>query len=123
MASFVIFNKIYPSCRAKIALLKVDKSVITVFLQYSEFTNVFSPKLAPKLPKHAEINNHIINLVHYKQPSYKLIHNAGPVILEILQTYIKTNLANAFIKLLKSSLSALVFFFGKFDNNVCPYVD
>ncbi len=31
--------------------------------KYADFADVFSPKLAVKLPKHTDINNHTIELV------------------------------------------------------------
>ena len=40
---------------------------------------------------------HAIELEKGKQPSFGLIYSLRPVELEILKTYIKTNLANSFI--------------------------
>ena len=43
--------------------MKVDKAFTKVSSEYADFVDVFSPKLAVKLPKHMEINNHAIELV------------------------------------------------------------
>ena len=43
------------------------------------------------------INEHVIKLVHGKQPSYKSIYSLGPIELKTFKTYIITNLANNLI--------------------------
>ena len=43
------------------------------------------------------MNEHTIELEEGKQPPFRPIYSLGPVELEILKTYIKTNLANGFI--------------------------
>ena len=43
--------------------------------------------------------------------------------LEILKVYIKTNLANDFIKPFKSPTEALIFFDYKSNRSFCLYVD
>lgn len=43
--------------------------------------------------------------------------------LEILKTYIKTNLANSFIQLFKLTASALIFYVQKPDRNLCLCID
>ena len=56
-------DKVHPSKKAQIAHLKVDKASIKVPSEYTNFGDVFSPKLAVRLLKHTEINNHAIKLV------------------------------------------------------------
>ncbi len=53
----------HPSKKAQIAHLKVDKVSTKVPSKYADFADVFSPKLTIELPKHIEINNHVIELV------------------------------------------------------------
>ena len=42
------------------------------------------------------MNEHVIELEEGKQPPFGPIYRLGPVELETLKTYIKTNLANGF---------------------------
>ncbi len=51
------------SRRAQIAHLKANKALIKVSSKYAHFADIFSPKLAAKLPKHMDINNHAMELV------------------------------------------------------------
>ncbi len=53
----------HPSRSAQIAYLKADEASSKVSSEYANFADVFSPKLAVKLPKHTRINDHIIQLV------------------------------------------------------------
>lgn len=55
---------VYPLKRAQIAHLKVDKAPIKVFIKYTNFMDIFLPKLTAKLFKYTEINNCIINLMN-----------------------------------------------------------
>lgn len=64
------------------------------------------------------INNHPINLEEDKQPSYRLIYNVEPVELKILKIYIKDNLKNGFIRLLKSPAGAPILFINKVDGSL-----
>ena len=62
------------------------------------------------LPEYTEINTHAIDLKKSKQPPYGPIYSLGSIELEILKTYIKTNLANGFICPFKSFAGALILF-------------
>ncbi len=53
----------HPSKRAQIAHLKVDKAFTEVPSEYTDFANIFSPKLAIEFPEHTGINNHAIELI------------------------------------------------------------
>ena len=57
---------------------------------------MFLKELAIKLLKQLSINKYIINLKISKQLLYKLIYSFKSIKLEILNTYINTNLANIF---------------------------
>ena len=54
---------------------------------------------------------------------YWPIYSPRPVKLEIFKTYIKSNLANSFILLLKSSAKAWILFVKKLDSSFCLYID
>ena len=88
------------SKRAQIAYLKADEALTKVPSKYTDFADVFSPKLVAKLLEH-RISNHVIKLVNDRQPLYGLIYSLGLVELETLKPYIKNNLANGFIKVVK----------------------
>ena len=69
-----------------------------------------------ELPKHTEINDHVIELVDGKQPPYRPIYSLKPVELETLKAYIKTNLANGFIRPSKSPVGTSILFDQKSDS-------
>ena len=69
------------------------------------------------------INEHTIELKEDKQPPFGSIYSLGPVKLETLKTYIKTNLANGFIRLFKSPAKALIFFDKKLDRSLYLYIN
>ena len=75
------------------------------------------------MPEHTGINDHLIDLIDDKQPPYGPIYSLGPVELETLKTYIKTNLANGFIRPSKSSTGALILFICKKDGSFWLYID
>ena len=66
-------------------------------MEYSDYSNVFSAENRVELPENTKINEHTIKLEGDKQLPFGLIYNLGPVELETLKTYIKTNLVNGFI--------------------------
>ena len=75
------------------------------------------------LPEATELNQHAIELQKGQQPPYEPIYSLGPVELEILKTYIETNLANGFIWSSKSLAGALILFVGKPDGSLRLCVD
>ena len=90
--------------------MKVDKALTKDFSKYTDFADVFSPKLVAELSKHMKINNYTIKLVDDQQLLYGLIYSLGLVELETLKIYIKNNLANNFFKPSKSFARAPIFF-------------
>ena len=56
------------------------------------------------------INKHAIELEEDKQPLFRLIYSLDPIELETLKTYIKTNLANNFIRSSKSPVGIPILF-------------
>ena len=95
-----------------------DEAFVTIPAKYSEFKDVFSKESTAVLLEYTEINTHAINLEEDKQPSYGPIYSLWPVELEILKTYIKTNLINSFIRPSKSPASAPILFDKKLDKSL-----
>ena len=87
---------IAPAREIQIALLLAKK--VTVLAKYLDFANVFSEESVNIFPEQSEVNKHIIKLKQGKQSPYETIYSLRPVELEIIKTYIKTNLVNGFIK-------------------------
>ncbi len=56
-------DKVHPSRRAQIAHLKADEAPTEVPSKYTDFADIFLPKLAAELPEHTGINDHAIELV------------------------------------------------------------
>lgn len=97
--------------------MKADKAPIAILSEYADFANIFSTNLAAKFLKYIGINDHAINLVDRQQPVYGPIHTLGPIELETLKTYIKTNLVKGFIKLFKLLISAFILCVWKPDGS------
>ena len=93
---------------ARIALLLAKEVIVPE--KYSDFANVSLKKSANVLPKCTGMNKHAIELQEGKQPPNGPIYSLGLVRLETIKTYIKTNLANGFIRPSKSPTKALIFF-------------
>ena len=96
---------------------------VTVPTEYSDFTDVFSEKSANVLAKRIKANKHVIKLEEGKQPSYTPIYSLRPVEFKTLNTYIKTNLANGFIRVSKSPAGAPILFVCKPNGSFRLYVD
>ena len=95
----------------------LDIKKVTISSKYADYTDIFSPDSAAKLPKHIGMNNHSIDLIDDKQPPYSLIYSLGLMELKTLKTYIETNLANNFIRPFKSPASNLILFIHKKDGS------
>ena len=102
---------IYSARKAKLALL-LAKEVI-LLTEYSDFADVFLEKSANVLLEQTRVNEHAIELKEGKQPPYGPIYSLGPVEFEILKSYFETNLANGFIRALKSPVGAPILFVYK----------
>ena len=101
---------VHPSRESQIFGLIAEETPTKVPAKYSDFADVFSPELATELPEHTKINIYAIDLEEGKQPPYGPIYSLGPVELETLKTYIRTNLANGFIRLSKSPAGTPILF-------------
>lgn len=78
--------------------------------EYFDYSNVFSAENIAKLPENTGINDDVIELTKSKQLFFRLIDNLGLIELETLKTYIKTNIANSFIRLSKLHTRAYILF-------------
>ncbi len=92
----------HPLKRAQIAYMKIDEAASKVPSKYTDFVNVFSPKLTAELLEYTEFNDHVIKLVDDQQLSYSPIYSLKDVELKTLKTYYENNLAYSFIKPFKS---------------------
>ena len=91
-------------------MLDSQRNFTKVCIKYAKFADVFFLDLAFKLFEYIWINNYNIELVDSQQSLYKPIYNLRLVELETLKVYIKTNLANKFIRLSKSFMGTSIFF-------------
>lgn len=64
--SFVYLDPVYPSYRVKIALLKVNETLVAILIKYASFMDIFLPVLIVKLLEYTEINNYVIKLLDTK---------------------------------------------------------
>ena len=87
----------------------MDKALTKVFNKYTNFVNIFLPKLVIKFSKYISINNHAIKLVNNKQPLYGSIYSLNLIKLKTLKAYIKNNLANSFIRSFKYLIPTFIF--------------
>lgn len=90
-AAFSIMLKIHQDCKVQIVILIIDKALITILAEYSDFADHFFKKSATILPKHTEIYTYAIDLEKSKQPLYGLIYSLRPMELKTLKSYIKIN--------------------------------
>ena len=115
--------KMHSNRNIQITTLIVDKVSIIVIAEYSDFANVFPKESAMVLPEYTKINTHAIDLEKNKQLPYGSIYSLVPLKLEILKTFIETNLANGFIHLFKSLAGASILFNKKSDRNFWLYIN
>ena len=111
MAALSGDSNVHASWQAQISSLNVEK--VTIPSEYADYTDVFSSDSVVELPKHISINYHSIDLIDNKQSPYGPIYSLRPVELEMLKTYIETNLANGFIRPSKSPAGAPILFIRK----------
>ena len=109
--------------QAQVGALLFNEAPTEVPAEYSDYSDVFSAEHAAELPENTGMNEHAIELEEGKQPPFSPIYSLGPVELETLKTYIKTNLANSFIRPSKSPAGAPIFFDRKPDGSLRFCVD
>ena len=103
--------------KAQFKALIFDEISIAVPVDYSNYSNVFSAENAAELLEHIGMNNNTIKPEKDKQPLFGPIYSLGTVELEILKTYIKTNLANDFIQTSNSLANTSILFNRKPDRS------
>ena len=103
--------------------LLFNKAFIIILAEYSNYNDIFLTKNIIKLSDYTEINNHAIKLKKDKQLFFDLIYSLKLMKLEILKTYIKTNLANYFIQLSKFLTKAFILFNRKLNISFYFYID
>ena len=108
---------------AQVGALLFDEAPTEVPAEYSDYSDVFLAENAAELPENTGINEHAIELEEGKQPPFGPIYSLGPVELEMLKTYIKTNLANGFIRPSKFPAGAPILFDRKPDGSFRLCVD
>lgn len=70
-----------------------------------------------ELPQYIRIKNYLIDFIDRKQLLYILIYGLRSIKLKTLKTYIKTNLTNSFIHLLKFLVDISILFIKKLNNS------
>ena len=111
----LMYSKRQAQIKAQVEALLFNKALIEVLVKYSNYSNVFSAKYVAELPENTGMNEHAIKLEENKQPPLGPIYSLEQVELEILKTYIKTNLANNFIQPFKSPAEAPIILDRKLD--------
>ena len=109
--------------KAQVGALLFNEAPTEVPTKYFNYSNVFSMEHVAEFSENTGINKHAIKLEEGKQPLFGPIYSLGPVELETLKTYIKTNLANGFIRLSKSPVGAPILFDRKPDRSLRLCVD
>ena len=109
--------------KAQVRSLLFDKACTKIPVEYSDYSNIFLTENVAKLPENTGINEHAIKLEEGKHLLFDPIYSLEPVELEILKTYIETNLANSFIWPSKSPAGASIFFNRKPDKSLHLYMD
>ena len=92
-------------------------------MEYSDYSNVFLAKNVAEFSENTEINDYAIKLEKDKQPSFGPIYSLGQVELEMLKSYIKTNLANGFIQPSISFADVPILFYQKPDKSFYLCID
>ena len=82
---------------AQVETLLFDRAFTKILAEYSNYSNIFLMEYIAELLENTKINEHVIKLKKEKQLFLRSIYSLKLVELEILKTYIKTNLANGFI--------------------------
>ena len=92
-----------------------NEAPTSIPIKYSNFADVFFLELALEIFEYTRINNYTIELIDEQQQLYRPIYSLEQVELKTLKIYIKTNLANSFIRPFKSPAKAPILFDKKLD--------
>ena len=107
----------------QVGALLFHKASTKVMAEYFDYSNVFSAENAAELPENTGMNEYAIELEKDKHLLFGPIYSLSLVELETLKTYIKTNLANSFIRPSKSPAGAPILFNQKPDKSLRLYVN
>ena len=119
----LVHSKRQAQIKAQVGAWLFNKAFIKILAEYSNYNNIFSVENAVELPENTGINEHAIELEKDKQPFFGSIYSLKPVKLETVKTYIKTNLANGFIRAFKSPVEAFFLTNKKLDRSLRFYID
>ena len=95
--------------QAQVGALLFHKAPTKVLAEYSNYNNVFLVENTAELLENTGMNEYSITLKKGKQSPFGPIYSLKLVELETLKTYIKTNLANGFIRSFKSPAKTPIF--------------
>ena len=118
-----VYSERQAQIKVQVGALLFKKAPIEVLAEYFDYNNVSSMEYIAELPKNIRMNEHIIKLEKGKQSLFGPIYSLGPVELETLKTYIETNIANDFIRPLKSFTRAPILFDRKPDRSFYFCID
>lgn len=97
--------------------MKADETSIFILFKYADFIDVFSKDITAEPLEYIRINDYIIKLMDEYQLLYMPIFNLRLEELETIKSYIKTNLANGFIRSLRSPIYVSILFIKKLDDS------
>ena len=117
-----VYSKKQAQIKAQVGALLFNEAFTEVLAEYSDYNNVFLAEYVAEFSENMGINEYAIELKKSKQPSFGPIYSLELVELEILKTYIKTNLTNGFIRPSKSPAEAPILFDRKQNESLCLYV-
>ena len=96
---------------------------VIVTTEYLDFAEIFLEMSANILLEQIGVNEHATKSEKGKQLLYRPIHSLEPVELKTFKTYIKINLANGFVRTLKSPSNTPILFICKPDGSFHLCVD
>lgn len=106
-----------------LVVLQQNKAPIEIFPKYTNYTDIYSPNLAIKLPENTGINKYTIELDDDKQKLYGPIYRLGPIELEFIKAYIKTYLKTGFFQQSKLLARAFILFNKKLNGSLHLYIN
>lgn len=101
---------IYLSRKQHVGALIYKIASTEVLAKYLKYADMFLPDLAIELPKCTRINNYAMNLIEEEKLLYSPIYSLCLMELEMLKTYIETDLKTRFTSLFKFPLAEEIFF-------------
>ena len=113
----LVHSKRQAQIKAQVGAPLFNEALTEISAEYFDYSNIFSAEYAAELPENTGINEHAIKLEKDKQPLFEPIYSLKLVELKTLKTYIKTNLANGFIRPSKSPTKAPILFDKKPDRS------